>query len=88
MYFLKSRVTVKNATQQQNLAVASGQAFGVQGGSLGGGGSRSVRWADEEPATQSGFRIGASQQVRGGLVLHVLSTNGTHVPPLCKFQAI
>ena len=23
-----------------------------------------MRWADEEPATQSGFRIGASQQVR------------------------
>ena len=75
----------KSATPQQKLAVASGQAFGVQGGSHGGGGSRSVRWADEEPATQTGFRIGASQQVCAGLFLHVFSTNNPHVPSLCEW---
>ena len=37
--------------------------FGVQGGSMGDGGSRSVHWADQEPSGQSGFRIGGSQQV-------------------------
>lgn len=60
MYFLGQS---NNATPQVTLAVASGQVFGLQGHLLGSGGSRSVRWADEEPATQSGFRIGASQQV-------------------------
>ena len=60
VYFLGQS---NNATPQVTLAVASGQVFGLQGRLLGSGGSRSVRWADEEPATQSGFRIGASQQV-------------------------
>ena len=35
----------------------------MQAGAVGHSRSQSVRWADEEPEGQSGFRIGGSQQV-------------------------
>ena len=44
-----------------------------------------MRWADEEPATQSGFRIGASQQVCAGVVLGAFSTN---VPMFLSFVTL
>ncbi|KAA6429066.1 MAG: hypothetical protein FRX49_01176 [Trebouxia sp. A1-2] len=57
-----------------------------KGGSLGGGGTRSVRWADQEPSTQTGFRIGGSQQLETIYVLEGLGPPKEHAPGSKSFK--
>lgn len=60
--------------------------MGSLGGSLGGGGTRSVRWADQEPSSQTGFRIGGSQQLETIYVLEGLGPPKEHAPGSKSFK--